>query len=314
MTRIRLDRLSARGWPAAVVTIGNFDGVHRGHVALVAAAAGWARPRGGSIVALTFDPHPARQLDPERAPPALSTLDQKEELLTQLGVETLAVLPFTAALAKQSPEQFAREVLAECLEAKRVVVGDNFRFGHQRQGDAAALRALGADLGFELEAVAPVLHDGRPVSSSRVRESLARGDVEEAWALLGRPHFVDGRVIEGERRGRRLGIPTANLETANEILPARGVYAARCRLPSGGWVPAVANFGRRPTFGGTLPSVEAHLIDFDGDLYGATLRLEFQARVRNERRFPGPDALVAQIRDDVARARALVTDTEGKGV
>jgi riboflavin kinase/FMN adenylyltransferase len=314
MDRVWLDSLSARGWPSPAVTIGNFDGVHRGHAALVAAAARWARPRGGRIVALTFDPHPARQIDLDRAPAALSTPDQKEELLAQLGVETLVVLPFTAAVAEQSAERFAREVLVECLEAKRVVVGDNFRFGHQRQGDVAVLRSLGEELGFELEALAPILHDGRPISSSRVREALARGAVEEAWALLGRPHFVDGHVVEGERRGRRLGIPTANLETANEILPARGVYAARCRLPSGGWVPAVANFGRRPTFGGTLPSVEAHLIDFDGDLYGATLRLEFQARVRNERRFPGPDALVAQIREDVARARALVADPEGKGV
>jgi riboflavin kinase/FMN adenylyltransferase len=314
MNRVRLDSLSARGWPSPAVTIGNFDGVHRGHEALVAAAAGWARPRGGSIVALTFDPHPARELDPERAPAALTTLDQKQELLGHLGVETLAILPFTAALAEESAEQFARDVLAGALEAKRVVVGETFRFGHQRHGDVAMLRALGADLGFELEAIAPVLHDDRPISSSRVREALARGDAGGAWALLGRPYFIDGRVVEGERRGRRLGIPTANLETQNEILPARGVYATRCRLPSGEWRPAVANFGRRPTFGGTLPSVEAHLIGFDGDLYGANVRLEFQARVRDERRFPGPDALVAQIREDVARARALVRDPHGKGV
>ncbi|MCG6922030.1 MAG: bifunctional riboflavin kinase/FAD synthetase [Acidobacteria bacterium] len=314
MNRVRLDSLSARGWPSPAVTIGNFDGVHRGHAALVMAAAAWARPRNGRIVALTFDPHPARQIDPERAPATLSTLEQKEELLARLGVETLAVLPFTEALANESAERFAREVVAGCLEARRVVVGEDFRFGHERRGDVELLRALGADLGFELEPVPPVLHDGRPVSSSRVREALARGDVQEAWALLGRPHFIDGTVVEGERRGRRLGIPTVNLETANETLPARGVYATRCRLPSGEWVPAVANFGRRPTFGGSLPSVEAHLIDFDDDLYGATLRLEFQARVRNERRFPGPDALVAQIRDDIARARALVVDPGRKGV
>jgi riboflavin kinase/FMN adenylyltransferase len=314
MNRVRLDHLTPRGWPSPAVTIGNFDGVHRGHGALVAAAATWARSRAGTVVALTFDPHPAKQLDPRRAPRALTTLEQKHELLAGLGVQTLAVLPFTAAVASEPPERFVEEVLVGALEAKRVVVGEGFRFGHERRGDAARLRTLGAELGFEVEAVPPVLHGGRPISSSRVREALARGDAREAWTLLGRPYFIDGRVVEGERRGGRLGIPTANLETENEILPARGVYASRCRLSAGEWVPAVANFGRRPTFGGTLPSVEAHLIGFEGDLYGATVRLEFQVRLRDERRFTGPDALVAQIREDVARALALVTDPAAKGV
>jgi riboflavin kinase/FMN adenylyltransferase len=314
MDRVRLDHLTPRGWPSAAITIGNFDGVHRGHGALVAAAAAWARPRAGRIVALTFDPHPARQLDPRRAPRTLTTLEQKHELLAGLGVQTLAVLPFTEAVASEPPEQFVREVLVGALEAKRVVVGEGFRFGHERRGDAALLRTLGAELGFEVEVVPPVLDDGRPISSSRVREALARGGAREAWALLGRPYFIDGQVVEGEGRGRRLGIPTANLETENEILPTRGVYASRCRLPDGAWVPAVANLGRRPTFGGTLPTVEAHLIGFEGELYGATVRLEFQARLRDERRFTGPDALVAQIREDVARARSLVTDHAAKGV
>jgi riboflavin kinase/FMN adenylyltransferase len=314
MNRVRLDHLTPRGWPSPAVTIGNFDGVHRGHAALVAAAATWAQPRAGTIVALTFDPHPARQLDPRRAPRTLTTLEQKQELLAGLGVQSLAVLPFTAAVASQSAQQFVREVLVGALEAKRVVVGESFRFGHERRGDAALLRTLGAEIGFEVEAVPPVLHDGRPISSSRVREALARGDAGEARGLLGRPYFIDGQVVEGERRGRHLGIPTANLETGNEILPARGVYACRCRLPTGVWLPAVANFGRRPTFGGTLTSVEAHLVGFEGELYGAALRLEFQARLRDERRFTGPDALVAQIREDVARALALVTDPAAKGV
>jgi riboflavin kinase/FMN adenylyltransferase len=314
MERVRLESLAPRGWPSPAVTIGNFDGVHLGHQALVDAAARWAEFEGGHTVVLTLDPHPARLLDPARAPATLTTLDQKAELLDALGVDAFVVLPFTAELARRPAEDFVREVLVEALEARRVVVGENFRFGHQRLGDPAALEALGARLGFGVQAVSPVLHRGRPVSSSRVREALGRGRVEEARVLLGRPFFVDGRVVEGERRGRTLGFPTANLEIANETLPREGVYAARCRVPSGRWAGAVVNIGRRPTFGGDTVSVEAHLIDFDADLYGADLRTEFVGHLREERRFDGPEALVAQIRQDVWRARGAVADSSGKGV
>jgi riboflavin kinase/FMN adenylyltransferase len=296
------------------VTIGNFDGVHRGHVALIDSAARWAEPEGGHTVVLTLDPHPARLLDPARAPATLTTLDQKGELLAALGVDAFVVLPFTAELARRPAEEFVRQVLVRALEARMVVVGEDFRFGHRRRGDVAALESLGAQLGFGVRAVAPVVHGGRPVSSSRVREALARGQVEEARLLLGRPFFIDGRVVEGERRGRTLGFPTANLETPNETLPQGGVYAARCRVPSGRWVPAVVNIGRRPTFGGGAVSVEAHLIDFDADLYGADLRTEFAERLREERRFEGPEPLVAQIHEDVSRARAAMADSPGKGV
>lgn len=314
MERVRLESLAPRGWPSPAVTIGNFDGVHRGHQALIDSAARWAAPEGGHTVVLTLDPHPARLLDPARAPATLTTLDQKGELLAALGVDAFVVLPFTAELARRPAEEFVRQVLVQALEAKMVVVGEDFRFGHRRRGDVAALEALGARLGFGVQAVAPVLHGGRPVSSSRVREALGRGQVEEARLLLGRPFFVDGRVVVGERRGRTLGFPTANLETPNETLPLEGVYAARCRVPSGRWVKAVVNIGRRPTFGGGTVSVEAHLIDFDGDLYGADLRTEFAERLREERRFEGPEPLVAQIREDVSRARAVVADSPGKGV
>jgi riboflavin kinase/FMN adenylyltransferase len=314
MERVRLESLAPRGWPSPAVTIGNFDGVHRGHQALVDSAARWARTEGGHTVVLTLDPHPARLLDPARAPGTLTTLDQKAELLADLGVDAFAVLPFTAELARRPAEEFVRQVLVGALEAKRVVVGQDFRFGHRRGGDVATLEMLGARLGFGVEAVAPVLHRERPVSSSRVREALARGQVEEARVLLGRPFFVDGRVVEGARRGRTLGFPTANLETPNETLPQEGVYAARCRVPSGRWVNAVVNIGRRPTFGGDTVSVEAHLIDFDADLYGADLRTEFAERLREERRFDGPAALVAQIREDVSRARDAMANSSGKGV
>ena len=306
MDRIRLETLKARGWPAPAVTVGNFDGVHRGHEALVRRAAEWARKHGGEVVVLTFDPHPVSVVYPDRAPTALNTLEQKAELVESLGVDRFVVVPFDEELALRPPEAFARGVLAGALEAKKVVVGDNFRFGHDRAGNVTTLAELGRALGFTVEALAPVLHEGQPISSSRVRRAIAAGAVDEAAALLGRPYFIDGRVAVGEKRGRTLGFPTANLDSANETLPALGVYAARCRTPTGGWRPAVVNVGQRPTFGGRLVSVEAHLLDFEGDLYGAEVRLEFQHRLSGEERFAGPEALAAQIRQDVARARDLL--------
>jgi riboflavin kinase/FMN adenylyltransferase len=314
MERVRLESLTPREWPSPAVTIGNFDGVHRGHQALIRAAARRAEGQGGRVVVLTLDPHPARLLDPKRAPATLTTLEQKSELLAGLGVDVFVVLPFTAELARRSAEQFVGGVLVEALGATSVVVGEDFRFGHRRRGDVSLLEALGSRHGFGVEALPPVLHAGLPVSSSRVREVLARGRVEEARELLGRSFFIDGTVVEGERRGRTLGFPTANLATPNETLPLEGVYAARCRVPPGRWLPAVVNIGRRPTFGGDAVSVEAHLLDFDADLYGAELRTEFVGRLREERRFDGPGALVAQIREDVSRARALVAEAPGKGV
>jgi riboflavin kinase/FMN adenylyltransferase len=314
MERVRLQSLTPQGWPSPAVTIGNFDGVHRGHQALIQAAARRAGEQGGRTVVLTLDPHPARLLDPEGAPATLTTLDQKSELLGGLGVDVFVVLPFTAELARLSGEEFVGGVLVEALGARSVVVGEDFRFGHRRRGDVSLLEELGGRHGFGVEALPPVLHEGLPVSSSRVRDVLARGQVEEARALLGRSFFIDGRVVEGERRGRTLGFPTANLATPNETLPLGGVYAARCRVPRGRWVPAVVNIGRRPTFGGNGVSVEAHLLDFEADLYGAELRIEFVGRLREERRFDGPEALVAQIGEDVSRARALVAEAPGKGV
>ncbi len=306
MKRVRIDRPLRRVGEGAAVTVGNFDGVHRGHQTLVAQAVARARESGGEAVVLTFEPHPARVLRPERAPAALSTLDQKEELLDGLGVDRLAVLPFDREVAALSPEDFARDVLAGALGARHVVVGASFRFGRRREGDAHRLAELGRALGFSVSALPPVLERGGPVSSSRVREELARGDLRAARDLLGRPYFVDASVVRGDGRGRTLGVPTANLEPENEVLPARGVYAGRCRTPGGGFHAAVVNLGERPTFGGGRVTVEAHLLDFDGDLYGARVRLEFHARLRDEERFAGTEALVARIREDVERARTLL--------
>jgi len=289
-----------------VVTVGNFDGVHRGHQALVTAAVSRALESFGSAVALTFDPHPARVLQPERAPRSLMTLEHKAEYLAALGVDVLAVLPFTHDLAAESPEGFARVVLAGTLRARAVVVGAGFRFGKGRAGDVALLRRLGESLEFEVFAVPAVMHEGRPVSSTRIRESLAAGDVASAAALLGRPYFVEGRVVRGEGRGRTLGVPTANLDAANEILPKNGVYAARARVATGVLRPAVVNVGRRPTFGGDALTVEAHLLDFEADLYGQSLRLFFQARLRDERTFADKGALVRQIHEDKSTAARIL--------
>jgi riboflavin kinase/FMN adenylyltransferase len=303
---VRLETLTPLGWVGTAVTIGNFDGVHLGHQALIERVVSEARPPGGSVV-LTFDPHPSRVLAPERAPGALTTTRQKEEIVASMRVDHLAVLPFTAEVAAWPPERFAGTVLARVLAARVVVVGEAFRFGHRQRGDVAVLRELGSGLGFSVVAIPPVLRGGSVVSSSRVREALAGGEVAEARARLGRPYFVDGEVVRGDGRGRAIGVPTANLRSENEVLPGRGVYAARLQIADEGPRDAVVNLGVRPTFGGTQPVLEAHVLDFEGDLYGARARLHFHARLREERRFPGRDELVAQIHEDVRAARAFLS-------
>jgi riboflavin kinase/FMN adenylyltransferase len=312
MKRLRLDPDVRLNLPGAAVMVGNFDGVHRGHQALVAAARQEARD--ASVVGLTFDPHPSRVLSPAQAPSALMTLDQKAEVLESLGVDVLAVLPFTAERAAQTPEDFARDVLRRALDARTVVVGSGFRFGRGRSGDVPRLAELGHELGFRVVTVPPVQQGGRPISSTRVREDLGRGAVESAAELLGRPYFVDGTVVKGAGRGRQLGLPTANLQVVNEMLPAHGVYAGWChRLPKtvAPW-RAVINLGRRPTFGGEAVTLEAHLLDTEVDLYGQLVRLAFAARLRDERRFEGADALREQVRLDVEAAGAVLDEPRGR--
>jgi len=303
---VRLETLEPRGWPRPAVTVGNFDGVHRGHQALVAQAVADARASAGTAVVLTFDPHPSRVLAPERAPATIMTLEQKAERLGRLGVDRVAVLPFTPSLAAQPAPEFARRVLHDALQATTVVVGAGFRFGRGRAGDVALLRRLGRSLGFGVHGMRPVFHQGAPISSSRVREALARGDVEGAAEMMGRPFAIDGTVVRGAGRGRTIGIPTANLAPVNETLPGNGVYACWIRVggPDRPLLPAVANVGRRPTFGGAETTVEAHVLDVDEDFYDQPARLAFQARLRPEQTFPGAEALVAQIQKDVERGRA----------
>ena len=292
----------------SVVTIGNFDGVHRGHRTLIARTTAEATQRGARAVALTFDPHPAAVLRPDAVPAALQSLEERTALLRESGCDEVVVVPFDAAFAAQGPEEFIDRLLVDRLAAELVVVGTNFRFGRAAAGDVALLIALGEQRGFGVEAVGLVdLGDG-PVSSSALRSQLAAGDVEVVARGLGRPFSLTGEVVHGEGRGRTIGIPTANVAVAEgRALPGDGVYACWAGSEGGGRTPAVVNVGWRPTFAGTSRSVEAHLLVDDGpDLYGQRLTLEFVARVRGEQRFEGPEALVARIHEDIRMARELL--------
>lgn len=293
----------------SVVVIGNFDGVHLGHRAVVSAAVTLASATGALPRALTFHPHP-REVLGRGTRPVLTRIERKRALLERLGIGVV-VEPFTADLAALSPERFAREVLAERLGARVVLVGENFRFGHGRAGDFAALVQLGDTLGFEARAL-PLAGDELGLySSTRVREALARGELDSAERCLGRPHSIAGTVVRGDGRGRTIGVPTANLGDVVECLPPNGVYAVlvdRELAPGETEVlgAGVANLGVRPTVGAGY-AVEVHLLDFDDDLYGARLRVHFAARLRDEQRFSGLEALTAQIRSDIDAARAQLS-------
>lgn len=289
---------------ASVVTVGTFDGVHLGHQRLVAAAVARARAQQVPAVAYTFHPHPARLFAPARAPRLLTSVEERARALHALGIALVVVEPFDAEFAALSADAWVDERLFARLRPRAVVVGFNFSYGRARGGDPAHLARRGAELGFEVETVAPFMLDGDVVSSTRVRAALAEGAVDRAARLLGRPFALTGRVVGGDRRGRTIGFPTANLAIDGEALPAHGVYATIAVLDDGRRVPAVTNVGVRPTFDGDAPRVETHLFDFDGDLYGRALRVELHAHLRAERRFTELDALVAQIRADAAEARA----------
>jgi riboflavin kinase / FMN adenylyltransferase len=291
---------------ASVVTPGNHDGVHLGHRALLSAARAAADRAHLRAVALTFDPHPARVLAPDRAPPLLTTIARRRELLTAFGADDVRVVAFDRAFAGQSPEQFVESVLVRDLGARGVVVGPDFHFGKGREGDRTRLEALGRAHGFEVHTIAPTVLDGEVVSSTLVREALKQGDVARAQRLLGRPHDVDGTVVRGDQRGRSIGVPTANLDCDPILLPADGVYAVVGRaLSDARLLFGVANLGVRPTFAAGR-SVEAHFFDFEGDLYDGRLRLAFVERIRSERKFDGIGALKAQIAHDSDEARAAL--------
>jgi riboflavin kinase/FMN adenylyltransferase len=296
---------------SCVLTAGNFDGVHVGHQRIMATVTSRARALAGTSVVYTFDPHPRRVLAPESAPRLLTTLEQKLELLSELGVDAVVVEPFDRAFAKLPAENFVREVLHARMRPVEVYVGYDFHYGRDREGSMRTLTELGPHLGFAVTIIPEVKLGERDVNSTRVRELLAAGEVEGAAQLLGRPYRVRGAVARGDQRGRTLGFPTLNLAAENEILPCVGVYACRVRFldagapPAGRWFGAVANVGRRPTVKADDPvAVEAHLFDFDADAYGRRIEVAFAARLRGEERFPSLEALRAQISRDASAARA----------
>lgn len=287
----------------SVVAQGTFDGVHLGHRAILGTALSRARAAGLEAVACTFDPHPMEVLQPERAPRPITTLDERLTLIGQTGVDAVVVLAFTPELASIEPEAFVKDVLLERLRAQEIVVGYNHRFGRGARGDARLLEALAARSGFRAHVVPPQTVDGTVVSSTEIRAALARGDVAAAARGLGRPYAIAGTVTSGAGRGRTLGFPTANIASDRPVLVARGVYWGRVHV-DGRSHSAVVNVGVRPTFGETTLAVEAHLLDFAGNLYDNPVRLDFLDRLRDEMRFPSVDELKAQVARDIAAARS----------
>lgn len=302
--------------PASAVTIGAYDGVHLGHRAVIEEVRALAHQRGLQTAVVTFDRHPATVVRPESAPKLLCDLEQKLELLAAAGVDATYVVHFDEERAQESARDFVDEVLVGCLSARAVVVGEDFHFGHGRGGNVALLREMGAVEGFTVEGLALVDADGKPaeaganVSSTAVRRLLGEGDVRGAAALLGRHHEVRGVVEHGDKRGRELGFPTANLQIPEEIqLPADGIYAGWFQRADGTVHATAMSLGHRPTFYERptgAPLLECNLLDFAGDLYGEAVRVRFVERLRGEERFDGVDALVAQMGRDVDRTRSLL--------
>ncbi|MDQ3887617.1 MAG: bifunctional riboflavin kinase/FAD synthetase [Actinomycetota bacterium] len=296
------------GWGRSVVTIGVFDGVHRGHAQLIGRAVQRAQELGVPAVLLTFDPHPSEVIRPGSHPAQLTTLRRRAELVEQLGVDVFCVLPFTVELSRMPPAEFVHELLVERLHVTAVVVGQNFTFGHKAAGDVDLLRILGRRFGFTTEG-ADLLSQGElTFSSTYIRSCIDAGDVAAAAEALGRPHRVEGIVVRGDRRGTNLGYPTANLSTPRySAIPADGVYACRF-VHRGRELGAAVSVGTNPTFSGRERRVEAFVLDLDEDLYGAQVALDFVARLRGMERFESTAELVAQMDEDVARTRVVLQD------
>jgi riboflavin kinase / FMN adenylyltransferase len=296
-----------------VLTIGAYDGLHLGHQAVIAQVRALAAKHGARSAIVTFDRHPATVVRPESAPQLLTDHDQRLELLEQTGLDLAVVLPFDERQAQEAPLSFIERVLVRCLHTECVVVGADFHFGRHREGNVALLREVGATYGFEVLPVQLIARaDGvdEPLSSTAIRRALAGGDVELAARLLGRPYEARGKVVQGDQRGRLLGFPTANVEVPNRVcLPADGVYAGWYLRPDGERHPCAINLGRRPTFyeHADHSLLEAHLLDFDGDLYGERARVQFSHFLRSERKFEGIDSLVAQLKIDIDHARVLLS-------
>jgi riboflavin kinase/FMN adenylyltransferase len=289
-----------------IVALGNFDGFHRGHQAVVGRAVARARVERRPVLVATFDPHPVRFFKPDLPPFRLTTLDQRERLFAAAGADAMLVFRFDRAFAARSAEAFIAELLAGQVGAAGVVTGDDFTFGQGRGGNVDVLRGIGAENGIIAEAVAPVLLDGARISSGRIREALAGGDLATATQLLSRDYAIGGVVQRGDQRGRTLGYPTANLTLGDYQRPRYGIYAVRVTLDDGSEWPGVASLGVRPTFDPPVELLEAHLFGFTGDLYGRKIEVALHAFLREERKFDSADALVAQMREDEAQARQVL--------
>ncbi|MFZ1886470.1 MAG: bifunctional riboflavin kinase/FAD synthetase [Candidatus Binataceae bacterium] len=291
--------------PYPVVTPGNFDGVHLGHRAILKAAIDRARAAGGTAFALTYDPLPAKLLVPDRAPRLILVPEDKLELLRLSGLDGVIVVNFTRALSMIEPRDFVRDYFLGRIGAREVVIGHSVNFGHNRAGNASVMVELGREFGFDTTVVGPVKVAGIEVSSTKVRELITTGEVRAAAKLLGRYHFLHGRVVRGRERGRTIGFPTANLESETECLPPDGVYATRVILGDGAF-GSITNLGMRPTFAETARSIEAHIFDFNRDIYGERIKLELIERIRPEKKFDSAEALKNQIALDLARAKEIL--------
>ena len=297
----------ARG---AAIAIGNFDGVHLGHQAVIGEAGRIARDTGAPWAVLTFEPHPRRVFQPDQPPFRLTPFRAKARALEAMGVDAMIVQRFNRTFSQRPAEDFVRDVLVDGFGARHVVAGYDFVFGHNRGGNCEMLLAMGQELGFGFTAVSAVEAEGGAVySSTGIRDCLRAGDMRGAAAILGRPFAIEGRVASGDKRGRQIGFPTLNLHLGSVVRPALGGYAVRAGLHDGGgtrWIDGVANVGKRPTFGGEDVILEAHLLDFDGDLYGQLVVVSLIEHIRAEKRFDGVDALRAQIAADTERAREIL--------
>jgi riboflavin kinase/FMN adenylyltransferase len=287
-----------------VLGLGNFDGLHRGHLKIIERVRRGAAEHGGTPMAMTFDPHPPRIVRPDKAPPLLMTKAQRLEALHRAGIACVAVVRFTRELSEWDPETFVRSVLVDWLRVSEVWVGANFLFGHGRSGNFSLLRTLGQRHAFRADKIDPVRYKDFVVSSTRIRRLVTEARMDEAGALLGHPYYLDGTIVEGRKRGAAIGFPTANMVTDNELIPPHGVYATTMTID--GIVHAgLTNIGVRPTFDESEATIETHVLRYAGDLYGRTVRLSFVQRLRDERRFDSVDALRAQIDADRRRADHL---------
>jgi riboflavin kinase/FMN adenylyltransferase len=291
----------------AVVALGNFDGFHLGHQAVVREAVEWARSEGRPAIVATFDPHPVRHFAPHVPPFRLTTLDQRQALFAAAGAGAMLVFHFDGALAETTAEDFVRRLLGERIGAAGVVTGEDFSFGKGRGGNVALLREVGADIGIAHRAVGPVMDGGRPVSSSRIRDALKAGECEEATRLMTRPFTIRGEVIHGDKRGRELGYPTANMEMGPYLRPRFGIYAVVGRLPGGGELKGAASLGIRPMFDPPKELLEPYFFDFSGELYGQEIEVELRHFLRPEMKFDMLGALQAQMAEDCEQARNILS-------